>query len=95
MRHNNTILWVKGDAPDDLPDLAEPTPVPTVERIIIEVSVEPDCDPYVNPRYSAQIEVSAGGRPIGIAIGRACESQDAAQADAERVAAEMKEARKP
>lgn len=89
---NDAIVWVQADPGQlaGLPDLARPTPAPTPVYIKVEVPVEPPCDVAVNPRYVAQLDVSVDGRPIGQVTGRSCDSQDAAQADAEAQAAAMR-----
>ena len=87
VRWQGAIVWVKTDAQlGKLPDLARPTPAPTP----VYVYVEPPCDPTVNPRYVAQIDVSVDGRPLGQVTGQSCDSQAAAQADAETQAAAMR-----
>ena len=90
VRWQGAIVWVKVDQPlDELPDLAKPTPAPTpivVERI---VEVEPPCS-LDNPRYTAQLDVSLHGRPLGQATGASCDSQAEAQERAEATAAEMR-----
>lgn len=87
---NDAIVWIEADhaPPTSLPDLARPTPAPTVERIYIPV--EPPCDVATNPRYVKLIEVTRDGIPLGEVTGRSCDSQAAAEADAETQAAEMR-----
>lgn len=86
------VVWIEADHPPpaSYPDLARPTPAPTVERVYVEVPIEPPCDQAINPRYTAQIDVYDGSRPIGIAVGRSCISQADAQANADALAAAMK-----
>jgi hypothetical protein len=90
VKSQGSVVWIEASADqlDSLPDLAEPTPKPTPERIYIPV--EPPCDPAINPRYVAQLDVSLDGRPLGQVTGRSCDSQAAAQADAETQAAQMR-----
>jgi hypothetical protein len=90
VKWQGAVVWIEAEAEQlaGLPDLAEPTPKPTPERIY--VPVEPPCDVAVNPRYVAQLDVSLDGRPLGQVTGRSCDSQDAAQADAETQAAVMR-----
>jgi len=87
-RRKGEIVWVKADPGqiEGLLDLAEPTPAPTPKIIY----VEPPCDPATNPRYVAQLDVALDGRPLGQVTGRSCDSQAAAQADAETQAAQMR-----
>lgn len=85
------VVWTRRPAPDTLPDLAKPTPAPTVERVYVEVPVEPACDQETNPRYTAQQDVYAtDGRPLGQVVGKSCESQEAAQQNANDLANTMK-----
>lgn len=86
------VVWIEADHPPpaSYPDLAKPTPAPTVERVYVEVPIEPACDQEINPRYTAQIDVYDGSRPLGIAVGRSCISQADAQANADALAAAMK-----
>lgn len=96
VRWQGAIVWVQAEAEQiaGLPDLAPPTPAPTPERIY--VPVEPPCDLAVSPRYVARIDVSAAdGRPLGQVTGASCESQAAAQADAEQRAVELRQAAPP
>jgi len=92
VRWQGKVVWVKGDAPSALPDLAPPTPAPTVERVYVPVPVEPPCDPSSNPRYTATVDVSADGRPLGTVTGASCDSQADAQTKADQRAAEMRAA---
>jgi hypothetical protein len=64
---------------------SEPPP-PTPEVVYIEVP--PACEPAVNPRFAVEIDLS----PIGRVRGVSCTSQEEAQANADRLAAEMRAA---
>lgn len=82
---------------------AEPSPTaqptataepPTPEPEVIYIEVAPPCDPAVNPLYSVALEVlDDKRRPLGQVVGVSCDSQAAAQANAEQAAQAMKEGR--
>lgn len=63
---------------------------PTPEPEIIYIEVAPPCDP-ANPPYVVQMEVYGDKRqPLGVVTGVSCDSQTAAQANAEQLAADLK-----
>ena len=68
--------------PTEAPSVT-PEPAPTPEPEIVYVEVEKPC-------YSVTMDVYDGSRPLGTVTGQSCESQDAAQAAADQLAAEMR-----
>ena len=58
---------------------------------IVSIEVAPPCDP-ANPPYSVTVDVYDGDRPLGRSTGTSCESQAAAEANANALAAEMRQA---
>jgi hypothetical protein len=69
-------------------------PTPTVEPPtpqVIYVEVAPPCDPS-NPPFVVQQDVYDGTVPLGWVTGSSCESLEAARANAEAHAAEMRQA---
>lgn len=68
---------------------ATPEP-PTQTPAVVYIEVAPPCDP-ANPPYVVEQEVRDDrGIPLGIVTGTSCESQDAARANADALAEEMK-----
>jgi len=63
------------------PPTATPEPAPTPEPQIIYVE---------KPCYSVTLDVYDGSRPLGQVTGTSCESQEAAQANADALAAAMR-----
>lgn len=76
-------------APTATPEPATDTPEPPTQTAVV-VYIEKPCDPNVNPAFVARLDVYAGSVPLGFVSVPSCESMEAAQADAEQLAAEMR-----
>jgi hypothetical protein len=90
VRWQGRIVWIRADhtPPDRYPDLAPPTPAPTVAIVY----VAPPCDEATNPAFVVQQDVSDGGRPLGQVVGVSCDSQADAESDAADRAAALRAA---
>jgi hypothetical protein len=80
-----TIAPTATQEPTQEPPTATPAPVPTPEPQIIYVA--PPCDPQ-NPPYQVRQQVG----DLGHVVGFSCDSVEEAQANADRLAAEMRAA---
>lgn len=79
------VVWIQADhaPPDSYPDLAPVWAAPA--PAVIEVPIAVPCLPYV-----VEMDVLQNGAPIGHVTGRSCDSQAAAQANADALAHQMR-----